>query len=157
MKVLLPQGIERRLIAALKEADNREIGGILMGEYVADDVYRVCDLTIQRLGGTLASFMRVVREILAPLRRFFHRTGYNFTQFNYLGEWHSHPSFAPYPSGIDAETMWEIVDSPQVGANFAILMVVQLNNTDCLEGTVTVYVPGRRTLEGELAREDAMT
>lgn len=157
MKILLPQGIEQRLTAALKEADSREIGGILMGEYVADGVYRVCDLTIQRQGGTLASFVRVVREILAPLRRFFHRTGYNFTQFNYLGEWHSHPSFALYPSGADSETMWGIVDDRQVGANFAILVIVQLNNTDRLEGTVTVYLPGRRMIEGELIREEAMT
>jgi len=128
-----------------------------MGEYVADGVYRLCDLTIQRQSGTFASFVRMVREILIPLRRFFHRTDYKFTQFNYLGEWHSHPSFAPYPSGVDSETMLGIVDDPQVGANFAVLMVVQLNNSDHLEGTVTVYLPGRRMLEGELVREETTT
>jgi hypothetical protein len=141
----------------LKEADSQEIGGILMGEYVADEVYRVCDLTVQRQGGTFASFVRMVRETIAPLRRFFHRTGYNFTYFNYLGEWHSHPSFTLHPSGVDSETMWEIVNDPQVGANFAVLMVVQLGNSSHLEGTVTVYSPKRQMLEGELIREGAVT
>ena len=93
MQILLPSQSEQRLIVALKEAGHREIGGILMGEHVADAVYRVRDLTIQHHGGTFASFMRLIQEILNPLKRFFHRMGYNFTRFNYMGEWHSHPSF----------------------------------------------------------------
>ena len=127
-----------------------------MGEYVADGVYRVCDVTIQRQGGTFASFVRMVKEVIAPLRRFFHRTGYNFIHFNYLGEWHSHPSFTLHPSGVDSETMWEIVNDPQVGANFAVLMVVQSGNSGRLEGTVVVYLPRRQMLEGELIREGAL-
>jgi hypothetical protein len=157
LQILLPDKVEQRLIAALKEARNREVGGILMGEHIADAVYRIRDLTIQRHGGTLASFVRLVREILYPLKRFFHETGFNFTRFNYLGEWHSHPSFPLEPSSLDCETMWKIVEDPRVGANFAVLMIVQLGAGDQLEGTVTVYLPGRQMFKGKLVREEATT
>jgi len=157
LQILLPDKIEQRLIVALKEAGNREIGGILMGEHVADAVYRVQDVTIQRHGGTFASFVRVIREILNPLKRFFHKTGYNFTRFNYLGEWHSHPSSTLDPSSLDFETMWEIVEDPKVGANFGVLMIVRLDDADRLEGTATVYLPGHHTFKGELIPEEAAT
>ena len=39
--------------------------------------------------------------------------------------------------------MWEIVDDPEVGANFAVLMIVRLDADDQLIGTVTIYAPDR--------------
>ena len=155
MKVLLPNEITQRMITALKKAGHREIGGILMGEHVAENVYRVKDITIQPHGGRFASFIRAVKDFIAPLRRFFLRTGQNFTKFNYLGEWHSHPSFALKPSSQDEGTMWNIVNDPRVGANFAILIIVRLdvNGTDRLAGNVTVYIPGQQTFAGELIEE----
>ncbi len=157
MQILLPSEVEQQIVAALKQAGQREIGGILMGECVADAVYRICDLTIQRHGGNFASFVRLIQGILDPLNRFFRETGYNYTQFNYLGEWHSHPAFDPKPSSLDCGTMWAIVEDPKVGANFAVLMVVQLDKADRLEGTMTVFLPGRRMFEGKLIREGAKT
>lgn len=153
MKILLSQAIEERLISALKEADGREIGGILMGKHVRNGVYRIHDLTVQPQSGTISSFVRLVRHALTSLGRFFLETRYNFRRFNYLGEWHSHPSFTLHPSDTDSETMWAIVNDPQVGANFAILMIVRLSNRDCLEGSVTAYLAGRRRVEGELIEE----
>lgn len=152
MKILLPDRIEQRLTIALKKAGNQEIGGILMGEHVADAIYRVQDLTIQCRGGTWVSFVRVIQDTLGPLRRFFHRTGHNFTRFNYLGEWHSHPSFSLQPSRLDHEAMWEIVGDPEVGANFVVLMIVRVTPAGQLEGTATVYLPGQQVFAAQLVR-----
>lgn len=154
MQIVLLDRIEQRLVVALKDADSQEIGGILMGEHISEDTYLVQDLTIQRHTGTLASFVRVVKDILGPLRRFFHRTNHNYTRFNYLGEWHSHPSFALEPSNLDRETMWELVEDPNVGANFAVLLIVRLHDFNRLEGTAAVYLPGHRMIKAELVREE---
>ncbi|HAG79794.1 MAG TPA: hypothetical protein DCL61_01205, partial [Cyanobacteria bacterium UBA12227] len=81
MQILLPYELVQKLITALKKAGSREIGGILMGEYIADDVYRVKDLTIQNHGGTSASFVRAIQEIVNPLKHFFRKTDYDFTRF----------------------------------------------------------------------------
>ena len=77
-----------------------------MGEHVGPDVFRVQDITIEVSGGTFAAFMRLVADVLGPLRAFFDRTQHNYTKFNYLGEWHSHHSFALSPSGRDHRTMY---------------------------------------------------
>ncbi|MFN6481419.1 MULTISPECIES: Mov34/MPN/PAD-1 family protein [unclassified Nostoc] len=153
MKILLPEEITSKLTKALKQAGYKEIGGILMGEYVSEAVYRIKDLTIQFSGGTSSFFVRFAEEISNPLQRFFKETGYDFTRFNYLGEWHSHPNFALLPSSTDCKSMWEIVEDPSIGANFAVLMIVQLDNTQCIKGTVTVFILAHEMFKGTLIQE----
>ena len=145
--------MEQKLVAALESAGSREVGGILMGEHVSEDTFRIMDLTVQRQTGTLASFVRVVQNIVGPLSRFFRRTSYNYTRFNYLGEWHSHPSFNLGSSNLDRKTMCEIVEDPSVGANFAVLLIVRLYDSNRLEGIAELYLPGHRVFGAELARE----
>jgi len=140
-------------MTALDKAARREIGGILMGEHVAEGVFRVKDLTIQRRGGTFASFVRIIQEAIGPLRSFFRATNEDFVRFNYLGEWHSHPSFEAVPSDPDHETMRDIIEDPEVGANFVVLMVVKLSRAGHFEGTVTVYQPRARQYMGSLILE----
>lgn len=152
MRVLLPGDVAERLADALRDAGRRETGGVLMGEHVSEGVFRVKDLTVQRRG-TFASFVREVGTALAPLHRFFQETGHDYVRYNYLGEWHSHPSFTPEPSHKDSESMWRIVENPAVGANFAVLLIVRLASKGKLEGSATAYLPGRRRLEATIEAE----
>ena len=126
MRLLLTRPIAQRLQRELRDAGRREIGGLLLGEHLHDDVFRLVDLTVQRAGGSKACFVRRPQAHHAELNQFFERTGANYTRFNYLGEWHSHPSFAPVPSTTDLETMQSIVSDASVGANFVVLMIVKL-------------------------------
>lgn len=153
MQLLLPPDLTVRLIEALYKAGRREIGGILMGEHVAKGVFRVKNLTIQRRGGTFASFVRAIQDVIGPLRNFFRSTNGEFTRFNYLGEWHSHPSYEAVPSGPDHETMRDIIEDPEVGANFVVLMIVKLNGAERMEGSVTVYQPRMPEYMGTLIVE----
>ena len=154
MNLLLPPEVVSQLVAALAQAGVREIGGVLMGEHVGIDIFRVKDLTIQRKGGTFAAFIRFVEGIVGPLRAFFRATNYRYTRFNYLGEWHSHHSFALTPSGRDHTTMLEIVMDPQLGARFVVLLLVKLNESNQLEHSVTIYQPGARPILGRVMREE---
>lgn len=153
MHLYLPPEIADRLSSALVRAAHREIGGIVMGEHIAEDEFRVRDLTVQQRGGTFATFRRALSEALVPLRRFFADTGHDYRRFNYLGEWHSHPSFVPEPSATDHRTMRGIVNDAAVGANFVILLIVRLDGEGRLVGTVTVYLPGGQEFPGELIQE----
>jgi len=154
VKLLLPHDIAGRLIGALQKAKEREIGGILMAEHLADSVFRVRKLTIQRRGGGFATFMRAVQSVVGPLQEFFRVTNHNYTRFNYIGEWHSHPSFPPLPSGTDHSTMHSIVENPDVGAFFVVLVIVKLGANRALEGSVTIYQPGGRRDCGQLVVEE---
>lgn len=139
MNLLLPPEIVCKLENALVNAGKKEIGGILMGEHVGINTFRVKELTIQKKGGTFATFVRLVEEIVKPLRSFFQDTNHDYTTFNYLGEWHSHHSFALKPSSHDNNTMIEIVMDEQLGARFVVLLLVKLNIYNQLEHGATVY------------------
>lgn len=149
----MPREVRRRLEGALRSAGRREIGGVLMGEHVSEGIFRVKDLTVQRRG-TLASFVREVGAALTPLRRFFRETGREYTRYNYLGEWHSHPSFPTEPSRTDSESMRDIVEDPAVGANFAVLLIARLGAGGELEASATTYLPNRRKVAAALEREE---
>jgi len=153
MKLILPPEIAKQLIDVLVQAGRREVGGILMGEHVERDTFRVKELTIQRKGGSFARFIRKVEEIVAPLRAFFDATKHDYTRFNYLGEWHSHHSFALAPSNRDHKTMYDIVTDPQLGAHFIVLLLVKLDNLGQLKANATVYQPNKAPFACTIIRE----
>jgi [CysO sulfur-carrier protein]-S-L-cysteine hydrolase len=139
MQLLLPKRLSQRLQSELKRAGNREIGGLLMGEHVRDGVFRIADVTIQRSGGDHACFIRQPEDHQKALKKFFARTGNDFTKFNYLGEWHSHPSFVPLPSTTDMSTMQSMVSDPSIGVNFLVLLITRRNAGGQLEASATLF------------------
>lgn len=153
VQLLLPAPILQRLQRELRKARRREIGGLLMGEHVQEDVFRLVDLTVQRSGGTAACFIRHPHEHQAELDAFFERTGADYKRFNYLGEWHSHPSFPPIPSQTDVNTMQSIVTDASVGVNFLILLIVKRDTRQTMQMSATVFRPQARPLEVYVASE----
>lgn len=141
MKLLLPLTIIDRLKREL-HGRIREIGGVLVAEHVGADIFRIVDFSVQRKGGTVAHFVRDPEHHKAFLADFFARTGQNYQRFNYIGEWHTHPAFQPLPSGADVSAMFDIVDDPEVGVNFAILVIARLRFWGGLEMSVTLFRSG---------------
>ena len=154
MKIHLPTDVQKKLIPALERAGNQEIGGVLMGEHIAEAEFRIVDLTIQEQFGSVAFFVRLVADIVKPLKGFFKRTGYNYRKFNYLGEWHSHPTFPPVPSQKDIQSMQEIVTDPDTGANFVILLIMQLKDGQEIEATVTTFLRDGKFFKCQLIKEE---
>ncbi len=140
LTLLLPTDLSDRIKAALRKAGHREIGGILMAEHVGVDTFSLTDLTIHRRG-TIASFVRRIEEALGFLRAFFHRTNHDYTKFNYIGEWHSHPCFEPEPSLKDDASMQEIVGDATIGANFVVLLIVKLSPDGEVRTSAHTYLP----------------
>lgn len=146
LTLILPREKHELLLAALRKAGRREVGGILMGEHTGPNVFIVREMTAHRRGA-FTSFVRRIEDAIGKLRAFFQQTGHDYTRFNYLGEWHSHPSFSPYPSRTDDLSMLEIVLDETVGANFAILLIAKLGPDGALVFTVHTYLPdGTRIL-----------
>lgn len=153
MKIILPRKIEKKIYKAISNAEPNEIGGILMGECKSEDEYCVVDCTIQKTKGTVSSFIRLVAEIAHPLKRFFQKTNHNYEKYNYLGEWHSHPSFSLQPSDKDMNSIWEIIDDSSTNANFVVLIIFQTNKYDKnLDGNAMIFLPERRIIQGELIK-----
>ena len=97
-------------------------------------------------------FVRRLGEALAALKRFFRQTHEEYTRFNYLGEWHSHPSFPVTPSTIDVRSMRSLASDPKVGANFVTLVIVRLR-AGAIVGSASVYWPDGAFEEATLCME----
>jgi integrative and conjugative element protein (TIGR02256 family) len=128
MQLVLTAPVLKRLERELRRAGRKEIGGLLMGEHVGDALFRIVELSVQRSGGTHACFIRRPEDHKAQLDKFFAQTGNDYARYNYLGEWHSHPSFEPLPSDTDIRTMQSMIEDPDVGVNFLVLMVCRLES-----------------------------
>jgi integrative and conjugative element protein (TIGR02256 family) len=152
MEIRVPPQIRSRLIEVLRKAGRCETGGILMGELLAPNCFRISDFSVSSKGG-FANFVRSLVHALEPLKRFFERTGHRYRKFNYLGEWHSHPSFVTEPSARDIKSMLQIVQDPDVRATFAVLMIIRLGESEPIESSVTVFVPGGTVFQADLLWE----
>lgn len=140
LTVSIPWDVQQTLCKALKASGTNECGGVLMGEHVGPGHFAVRHLTVQG-GGGFASFVRQTQSVLHALRKFFRQSGHDYARFNYLGEWHSHPSFSVQPSATDHQSMMDIVKDVRVGANFVVLLVVKLSRQGELEGSAHTYLP----------------
>lgn len=153
IKIIIPKKIKNKMISELKKAGSREIGGVLLGEHLAENTFSIYDITIQSSGGSWISFMRKLpASFKKTINQFFQKTNFQYSKYNYLGEWHSHPSFELTPSSRDIQTMFEIVEDNNVGANFAILLIVKFDSE--LYGDVTLFVPEYPIIKGELLMEE---
>lgn len=127
MKIALAADQTEKLVAALGRAGIKETGGQLFGEQLAPSNFRVTELTVQSRPGTFARFVVDLLQAARDAVRFFDRTEHRYTRYNYIGEWHSHPSFAVQPSGPDIAAMRGIVRDPRFAGSFAVLMIVRLD------------------------------
>lgn len=123
-----------KLKPALGQAGAKETGGQLFGEQLAPSDFRITEVVVQARRGTFARFMVDLLEASRNALRFFDRTHHQYKRFNYIGEWHSHPSFEVKPSSTDVETMVKLVTDPAFKGSFAILMIVRIDGDHVSKG-----------------------
>jgi integrative and conjugative element protein (TIGR02256 family) len=152
--VTLPPEIQARLVTALTKSGPLECGGVLLGEHVGENLFAVRDFTVQK-PGTFASFVRSLFASVVAIKKYLKTRGNDYGRFNYLGEWHSHPSFSTQPSGTDHQSMREIVSDQAVGANFVVLLIFRLSSPGRLEGSAHTYLPDGSVFQSQLVLEAA--
>jgi proteasome lid subunit RPN8/RPN11 len=113
-----------------------------MGEQLAPDYFRIVDFSVDDTTGTAAHFVRSPEHHAAALDRFFRKTGSDFKRFNYLGEWHSHPSFTVRPSHEDIMSMQSLVNGER-DIDFSALVIVRLRYLLLLEAAAYMFVRNR--------------
>lgn len=105
-----------------------EVGTSLVGSYSDDghhaEVQSLAPVS-QDSRGARATFHRGV----AGLRRFFRELfATSRGRTHYVGEWHSHPGGAPFPSGTDEVNTLEITHDPKSMCPECILIILALRD-----------------------------
>lgn len=135
----------------LKRAGPREIGGVLFGEQLDEGCFRIVEATRQRFWpATHDRFCRkgtqARKDILSLHRRYCGQA----QRFNYLGEWHSHPSAPVVPSLCDEMTMASLLAEQAGAVNFLVLVVVRFSYTGVLEIGAHAYLASGHILVCEV-------
>ena len=69
LKISIPTDIQVLLVKALLKSGTHECGGVLMGEHIGTNHFRVSSLTVQK-SGTIASFVRGITDAIKAIRLF---------------------------------------------------------------------------------------
>ena len=153
MKLRIQQRTLEIWVNLLRKAGTKETGGILFGEHVDNDEFRLLEITKQRRKGDEVSFRRKPREAKRSLKKLRAAYDNDHTRFNYLGEWHSHPNAPAIPSRLDGETMQGLLADPKSDAHFLVLIIVRLNERDELELSANAFLASGHILECEVIIE----
>lgn len=139
MRLVLPSDIVHKMRRHMFRAGRREIGGMIMGEEIGDQRFRVVDFSLDAKSGTSGNFVRHADQHDQALSAFFERTGADYRRYNYLGEWHTHPSFSVHPSLQDVHAMQDLVDGSG-GVDFGVLLIARLGWFWRLECSAHLFV-----------------
>ncbi|MDB5529183.1 MAG: hypothetical protein JWR51_2286 [Devosia sp.] len=145
MHLILAADQKHRLVEALTLAGTKEIGGQLFGELLEPSKFLITELVVQARPGSFARFVVDLFQAAREAMRFFDRTAHRYVAFNYIGEWHSHPSFAVRPSSTDVQTMRGLVLEPDFPGNFAVLVIVRLDVDELTVGSWVFDPQGRES------------
>lgn len=155
LKILIPSNIRTLFKEQLISNGENEIGGTLLAEKIANNSFRIKEATTQKKSGTKIFFLR---EWTTGLSRyfydFFNKTNHEYSRFNYIGEWHSHPLFEARPSQTDVSTMNDLINIKVPDANFLILLIIRLDSTDEIEASVTCFLKNGYFERAELEWEN---
>ena len=154
--VILSARCVRKLKRELKNAGQNEIGGVMAAEQIADGQFVVRDLSVQR-NGTPTSFVRDPLQHRKFMRRFRMLTGNNHERFNYLGEWHSHPSFLALPSPPDVWSMQEEMHDPEQASSFLVLLILKLGRSGRLVGSTHAFRRAQAPIRVRLGASDGVS
>lgn len=151
MRIKIDKRTIDRWVKDLERAGPREIGGVLFGEQLDEGYFRIVEAPTQTSGfGTYGRFYRAGVQARRQTLSMHRRYGGPPEQFNYLGEWHSHPNAPAVPSARDEMTMTQLVAEQEGAVNFLVLLVVRLSRIAVLEIGARAFLASGQTLPCEI-------
>ena len=111
-----------KIIKKCNESYPNETGGILVGEYNRNlKRARICEIYCSNESiSKRFNFIKRPKKINQFLLDLWNSK--KFKQF-FVGEWHSHPGYYPYPSSLDDATMYKIAADYKCACSRPILII----------------------------------
>lgn len=137
MKIIIPKNFSNKIFERIKETAPNETKGALFAQKINDNLYVVDDVYFEKKVGSFAFVELYNNKIYQQFQRKYHEKHNNdFKNHNYIGDWHSHPSFECYPSGFDQLEVQ--ADLQQSNARFLIQTILKIKD-DKLVGNCFLY------------------
>ncbi|TKD13770.1 hypothetical protein FBT96_19055 [Rhodobacter capsulatus] len=154
LSLTVPRSQLANLQIYLAQGGKREIGGWLVAEQIAPGEFELVGLTVDLETGTRDRFDSLPEPHSKQMDRILLENSGRVGRVDYLGEWHSHPTFPPIPSKIDLTSMMHMVENS--GPSFAALVIVRLMRNASIQATITTFQRGQMPEVGRLIIADAV-
>jgi integrative and conjugative element protein (TIGR02256 family) len=120
--LMIPCGLLDKLTSHINRTHCREQGGILLGLVFKDHDEIVEFASPSRADRTgLLSFIRRRKPAQRKINKAWNKSG---GYVIYLGEWHTHPGSAPWPSQQDCQMIKETLQTTQMEIDHLYLVIV---------------------------------
>lgn len=148
MKIIVQKTVINRMINALKRAGLNETKGACFASKTSDDCYSIEDVFLSKeKGTTVFSNLKINYSYKCFEKRYFKKHKYDYVNHNYIGDWHSHPSFDCLPSNYDKKEAFEELYNSN--ARFLIQLIVKLIDNE-ITGRCFLYLKNSIAEECEL-------
>lgn len=154
LSLTVPRSQLAKLQIHLKQGGNREIGGWLVAEQTAPGKFELVGFTVDLEAGTRDRFDSLPEPHSQQMDRILLENSGRAGRVDYLGEWHSHPTFPPIPSEIDVASMTDMVENSR--PSFAALVIVRLMGNASIQATITTFQRGQLPETGQLIIANAV-
>jgi [CysO sulfur-carrier protein]-S-L-cysteine hydrolase len=154
LSLRIPRQQLAELQVYLTQGGKREIGGWLVAEQIAPGEFELVGFTVDLEVGTRDRFDSLPEPHSEQMDRILLENNDRAGRVDYLGEWHSHPTFPPIPSEIDLTSMTDMVENS--GPSFAALVIVRLMGNASIQATITTFQRGQLPEAGQLIIADAV-
>lgn len=155
LSLMIPRPQMSKMQVCLKQGGIREIGGWLAAEQIAPGDFKLIGFTVDLEVGTRDRFDSLPGPHTEQLDQILMANVNRAGRVDYLGEWHSHPTFPPFPSEMDLAAMTNMVENS--GPSFAALVIVRLVDPSSIQATITTFQRGQPPANGRLIIESAQS
>lgn len=126
MKIIVKKEVADKIKKAVKKAGKKEIKGACFAEKIDDNIFEIEDVYISKIGSFSFSNLVVSFKYRMFENKYFKKHSNDYEKHNYIGDWHSHPSFELVPSSYDKK---EVIDElSKSNAHFLIQIIVKISN-----------------------------
>lgn len=137
MTIEIPKPISELLKRELEVMNQNETRGSFFAERVNGALFKVNDVYFSKKRGTFSFIKMLIGDEYKKFQKNYHKKYFfEYEKYNYIGDWHSHPSFSCLPSSYDIAEA--IDDFKKSNANFIIQIIIKIEN-DKLVGNAFLY------------------
>lgn len=127
MKIIIPKKITTKIYNQVVKHSPNETKGALFAEKLDNTTFKIDDVYFESKVGNIAFVELINNNKYKKYQKNYHKqNNYDYTNHNYIGDWHSHPMFELFPSNFDQQEV--IRDLEKSNAKFLIQIIVKVIN-----------------------------
>lgn len=125
MKIIVPKEISNKLIEVIVQHNPYEIKGSFYAEQIKENFFIIDDVYVSEISGNRFFSNLIVNARYKKFERdYYSKKNFIYTKYNYIGDWHSHPSYECIPSDYDRKEIRK--EFRNSNANFLVQFIFKV-------------------------------